>query len=198
MSPVTPPADHDRHDDRDPNGDRRADPMDETRAALVAALVELERHCGEIGWDRPPRLFALVPTVDVVSDEPELAAHLGLSADGPEGALTAIEQDDFDPGEDVVAALSAISWPPAVHGCAVALERSFLPASAEADIPSDPEQAQRYVHEHPERHDIRLVVGATRDGVQHGVGRLLSAPEDLLGGPELAPGVASLLTTTLS
>ncbi|MGY4720351.1 PPA1309 family protein [Naumannella huperziae] len=171
---------------------------DERVAALAAALVELERTCSDAGWDAPPRLFALVPTADVIADEPALAEEFGLRGDGPPGAWTAIEQGDFRPGDDLVGALQRLSWPAEVKGCALALERSFLPAGAEAELPDEPAAAQRVVAEHPDRQDIRLVVGVTRDGTGYGVGRLVAQPDELLGGPDLAPGLVSLLATTLA
>ena len=44
--------------------------------ALVAALLEIERHVGHGGWDAPARLFALVPTEQLLAAEPSLAAQL--------------------------------------------------------------------------------------------------------------------------
>lgn len=181
-------------------------PADEAREALIAALIEIEHHVGAAGWDQPARLFALVRTDELIVAEPELAAHLGLRATadgGPAGHLSSVEQEDFrEVGQggdesDLPQVLARIAWPDAVHGCALALERSFLPPSAEADIPADPQEAAAYVAGHPERQDLRVVVGVTRDGVSHGVARVVSSPDDLLGGDELAPGIASALAATL-
>jgi hypothetical protein len=174
----------------------------ESRAdALVAALIDLERHVGAAGWDQTPRLFALVRTDDLVAAEPALAAELGLrtAAEGaaPEG-LTGIEQEQFAPTGDVVADLALVVWPEAVTGCALSLESSFLPAGREAELPDDPEAAAAAVAAHPDRVDVRLVVGVDRYGHQHGVGRLVSAPEELLGAPDLVPGLVSALAHTLS
>ena len=41
------------------------------------------------------------------------------------------------------------------------------------------------------------MVGVDRAGNRHGVGRLASAPEELLGAPELVPGLVSALAHTL-
>jgi hypothetical protein len=85
--------------------------------ALIAALIELERHVMADGWDQPPRLFALVHTDDVVAAEPQLAADLGLrgAADGgPADALTAIEQEQFATGDQILTDLSGIEWPETV------------------------------------------------------------------------------------
>lgn len=176
------------------------------RAALLAALIELERHVAEVGWDQPPRLFALVFTDELVAAEPDLAAHLGLNSTaqgGHPGALTGIEQDPLDPAVDLIETLQTIEWPETVHGCVVALERTFLPSSAQADIPEDPDAAARYVHEHDDREDIRVLVGAVRnsgdgdDTITHGVARLVSQPEELLGGETLVPGLTEVVARTL-
>ncbi len=172
-------------------------------AALVAALVELERHVGESGWDSPSRLFALVHTEALLAAEPALADQLrpdGLEL--PEGALTAVEQEDFLPddraSDDLLTALGEIVWPDTVFGCALATERAFLPASAEADLPDDPAEAAAYVADHPDREDVRVVVGVDRAGNRHGIGRLASRPDDLLGGADLVPGLSAALAHTLS
>jgi hypothetical protein len=169
--------------------------------AMVAALMELERHIGENGWDQPPRLFALVHTDAVIAAEPALAEQLGLrgSADGAHpDALTAIEQDHFKPTADLLADLAAIVWPDAVHGCAISLESTFLPADADADIPADPAAAAEYVAGHEQHQEMRVVVGVDRAEHRHGVARLRSDPEELLGAPDLVPGLTEALAHTLS
>lgn len=175
------------------------------RAALLAALIELERHVGEAGWDQPPRLYSLVLTDELIAAEADLASHLGLRSTeqgGHPGALTGIEQDPLDPAADLVETLQRIEWPETVHGCVVALERTFLPSSAQADIPEDADAAAQYVNEHADREDIRVLVGAVRsdgdtDTLTHGVARLVSQPEELLGGETLVPGLAEVVARTL-
>jgi hypothetical protein len=172
----------------------------ESSDALLAALLELERHVGRDGWDQPPRLFALVLTDVFAAAEPDLGRELGLrtTADGgPAGALTAIEQDDFAGTGDLVEDLAGLEWPDTVFGCALATVRTFLPAAYEADLPSDAVAAAAVVADHPERQEIRVVVGVDRAGNRHGVGRLASAPEELLGAPDLVPGLVSALAHTL-
>jgi hypothetical protein len=169
--------------------------------ALIAALMELERHVGTDGWDQAPRLFALVSTDAVIAAEPELAGNLGLrgSSDGGHpDALTAIEQDHFQPTSDLLADLSAIFWPEAVHGCALSLESTFLPADAEADIPDDPDLAREYVASHELQQEMRVVVGVDRAAHRHGVARIRSRPEELLGAADLVPGLTDALAHTLA
>ncbi|MFL6063200.1 MAG: PPA1309 family protein [Friedmanniella sp.] len=175
-------------------------PPEEQRDALVAALVDLERHVGAAGWDQPPRLFALVLTDVFAAAEPALAAELGLrtTADGAApGALTAVEQESFASSGDLVADLDQLEWPETVFGCALSAERTFLPAAAEEGIPEDAEAAAAYVAAHPDRQEIRVVVGADRAGNRHGVARLVSRPEELLGGEDLVPGLGEALAHTL-
>lgn len=160
---------------------------------LLAALVEAERHIGTLGWDQPPRLFALVRTADLTAAEPHLAE--ALKAANPDG-YTSVEQDDFKAGADLGETLAELTWPSTVHGCALSLERAFLPADAEQDLPDDPEAAAQIVADHPRRLELRVVVGVTRDGERHGVARVRNSSEDLMGGPDLVPALADALAHT--
>jgi hypothetical protein len=169
--------------------------------ALVAALMELERHVGSEGWDQPPRLFALVHTDEVIAAEPQLAADLGLrgtAAGGHPDALTAIEQDHFRPSSDLMDDLAEIVWPDAVYGCALSLESTFLPADAEADIPDDPDEAAEFVANHERRQEMRVLVGVDRGDHRHGIARMRSHPDELLGAPDLVPGLTDALAHTLT
>lgn len=163
--------------------------------ALVSALAEIERHVAHAGWDSPARLFALVPTADLLAAEPALADQLAPPA--TPDALSCVEQDGFHAGDDIVDALARLAWPPTVAGVALALERLFLPAGLEADLPDDPDAAAAAVAAHPGRRDIRVVVGVTRDGARHGLARLKDHPDDLLAAPDLVPGLADALAQTL-
>jgi len=176
-------------------------PDGDQRDALLAALVDLERHVGSAGWDQPPRLFALVLTDVLAAAEPQLAAEMGLrtTAEGAApGGLTAVEQEEFETTGDLLADLATLSWPETVFGCALSTERTFLPAGAEAGLPDDPEEAAAHVAAHPDRQDIRVVVGVDRAGHTHGVARLVSQPEELLGAEDLVPGLGAALAHTLA
>jgi hypothetical protein len=161
--------------------------------ALVAALLEVERHVGRSGWDQPVRLFALVRTGDLIVAEPSLADQLTGAPDG----YSSIEQEDFHPGDDLAQTLAGIAWPDSVAGCVLALERAFLPADAEIDLPEDPDAAALVVAAHPRRLDLRVVVGVSRDGATHGVARVRGENGDLLGGTDLVPALAAALAHTL-
>ncbi len=182
--------------DPDWSGPVPAAATDDESDALVAALMEIERHVSSLGWDQPARLFALVRTADLVAAEPHLADALDAGHRPPD-AISSIEQDTWHAGEDVVEALQGIAWPDTVEGCALAIERAFLPADAEAAIPDDPDEAARYVADHPRRQDIRVVAGVLRSGERQSLARLASEPDDLLGGQDLAPGLSELLSRTL-
>lgn len=175
--------------------------LDGGQVALIAALMELERYLRASGWDQPPRLFALVPTDDLLASEPQLGESLGLlgSRQGaPRDSLTAIEQEQFEPSESLLDDLEAVEWPPTVFGCAVSVERTFLPARFEPDIPDDPAEAARFVASHPDRQEVRVLVGVDRAGHQHGVARVISQPEELLAADNLVPGLTLALAHTLT
>jgi hypothetical protein len=175
-------------------------PTSDSADALVAALLELDRHVGRAGWDQPPRLFGLVLTDVLARAEPALSQQLGLrttDAGGLPGALTAVEQEDFASSGDLTRDLAHVEWPESVYGCALTTVRTFLPSVYEADLPEDPEAAAAAVAAHPQRQEIRVVVGADRAGNRHGVGRLASRPDELLGAPDLVPGLVSALAHTL-
>ena len=169
-------------------------PMPVSKDALIAALAEVERYVTAEGWDQPVRLFALVSTARLIEAEPSLASRLNAAM--PD-ALSAIEQDDFHGGEDLLFALERISWPDEVAGCAIAVERSFLPVDCDHQIPQDPAQAADFVARHPLRQDVRVVVGALRGGLTHGLARLVTEPDDLLGADDLVPGLSVALLNTL-
>nr|WP_328701827.1 PPA1309 family protein [Aestuariimicrobium ganziense] len=162
--------------------------------ALVAALADIERHVSRSGWDQPARLFALVRTDELIRNEPSLAEHLSVGA--PDG-LSSVEQEDFHAGERLDQTLAGIAWPASVAGCAIAFEHATVPPEYEHELPQDPHEASLFVARHPHRVDIRLVAGALRDGSQYGLGRVVSNPDDLVGGPEFVPALTKALWETL-
>lgn len=167
---------------------------DNDPSRLIACLADIERHVSDNGWDQPARLFALVATSTLLEVEPQLK---GRVPETMEDALTAVEQDEFASGVDVLERLHQIFFPETVDGVAIAMERTFLPARFEDEIPDDPEAAVDFVMQHPEKTDVRVVVGVLRDGTQHGLARLVSNPDDLLGAADLVPGLTEALNRTL-
>lgn len=160
---------------------------------LPTAVLELERHAAEAGWDQPARLFALVETAQLAEREPQLAERLG------DAALTPIEQEGLVAGRPLEDQLVEISWPETVHGCAALVERVVLPAQAEAELPSEPGSAASYAASHPERQEVRIVAAATRTGASFCAMRLRSHDEDasVITGPDLVPALLDLVRSTL-
>lgn len=181
----------------DPVPDPSLDELHPTTPLRDVAL-EIERHVQEDGWDQPVRLFALVPTADLVAREPGLADQLGEQLAADPDALTSIEQELPD-DRDLETLLGAIEWPDAVLGCAVVVERLMLPAEAEDDLPDDPQALAEAVASHPERRDVRLVAAVTRDGARHSIVRGRDAADaDVVEGPDLVPGLLDPLLQTLT
>ncbi len=165
---------------------------------LTLAALDTERHVARAGWDQPVRLFALVPTEELVGREPHLAAGLATH-DAAAGALSAVEQDDLPEADGVEELLARIAWPEQVAGCALALERVVLPPEAERDLPDDPADALRAVAEHPDRADVRLLVAVTRDGAARCLlrQRAHDADDRVALGDDIAPGLVHALRATL-
>lgn len=157
---------------------------------LRRAVLEVEEHVAQAGWDRPPRLFALVATADLLAAQPELAGQVG----DPDG-YTPVEQD-LPPGQQIEDLLLQIGWPAEVVGCAVSMERLMLPPEAEADLPADSAAAEAAAA-HPDRQDVRIVAGSLRDGSRHATVRARTPDAPLLEGPDLVPGLADVLEGTL-
>lgn len=74
---------------------------------LEPLIREVEDHVASAGWDQPVRLFALVPTANLLDANPELANELGIS---PEMPLTSVEQEIEDTLE-LDELLATIAWP---------------------------------------------------------------------------------------
>lgn len=172
------------------------DPQPVTDPLTLAAL-DTERHVARGGWDQAVRLFALVPTADLVVREPQLAEGLA-SHDAVAGALSAVEQEDLPEADGIEDLLARIAWPEQVTGCALAVERVVLPPAAERDLPEDPDEARRAVAEHPDRSDVRLVVAVTRDGAARCLLRQRAHDSDdqVALGEDIAPGIVHALRAT--
>jgi hypothetical protein len=164
---------------------------------LDAVAAEIETHVAGAGWDRPPALFALVPTAAIAAD-PQTAQLLDLSAGAHIAAesLTPVAQDDL-PDRPLAEALASIEWPETVAGCALAQEIVVLPPAAEADLPGT-DADLTVAATHPDRREARLVVAVTRDGATSCVLRLRGADGDEIAfGTDLAPNLAGALRATL-
>lgn len=168
-----------------------------TERALLAAVREVERHAAGVGWDRAPRLFALVPSAALVAAEPALVGELGLDpAPAPE-ALTPVEQDDLTFSQPLEELLAAIEWPPEVAGVALVLETVLLPADAEHAAPTTRPDA--WAAAHPDREEARVAVGVHRDGSRAAALRWRRHDDDsdVVTAEDLAPALADALAATL-
>jgi hypothetical protein len=160
---------------------------------LAPIVSEIERLLADEGWDQPPRLYALVPTGELLASEPHLGDLLG---DGDPDGLTPVEQAPIE--EDVEDLLPRIEWPEAVAGCALVTEVLMLPSGA---IEARPEgvDPQVWAEEHPDHRDVRMVVGVLRDGTRAATVRVRGADgaeDDLVSAPDLVPNLADALVAT--
>jgi hypothetical protein len=171
----------------------------EVDPVLRAAVREIETHASEAGWDQPARLYALVPTSDLLAREPTLAAAMGLDAANAAGSLTPIEQDEVPVDTALETVLERIMWPAEVFGAAAVVERLVLPPAADEQMPEDPAAAERYAAEHPDRAEVRIVAGATRDGSTYCALRMRTHddPLSVVEAPDLVPALLELLRSTL-
>jgi hypothetical protein len=167
--------------------------------ALAAAVLEIESHLAPAGWDQPARLYALVDTAELITQEPQLAAALGLDEPAERGSLTPVEQDALATERSLEEMLPTIQWPSAVSGCAVSVERLVLPPDADAEIPEDPDEAATYAQQHPDRAEVRIVAGVTRHGATYCAIRSRDHDDDqaVMGGSDLVPALLDLLRGTL-
>ena len=169
-----------------------------TDLALRAAVLELESHAAEAGWDQPARLFALVHTAELLANEPGLAEMLEVDPGADlTGSITPIEQDELPPDVPLEQLLTEMVWPDAVHGTAVIVERLVLPPTVQ--LPEDQAAAQELAETHPERQEVRMVAGATRSGSTYCALRLREHDEDfsVIEAPDLVPALLELLQSTL-
>ncbi len=171
----------------------------EVDQVLARAVREIEQHAAEAGWDQPSRLYALVPTSDLLAREPALAAAMGLDDASAAGSLTPVEQDHTPVDGSLEETLERIMWPAEVFGCAAVVERLVLPPDADGQIPDDPEEAEKFAASHPERQEVRIVAAATREGSTYCALRFRSHDDaaSVVESPDLVPALLELLAGTL-
>ncbi|KUH40156.1 MULTISPECIES: PPA1309 family protein [Streptomyces] len=181
-----------------PNVSPSGPPM--AASPLTRAVLEIDEYASGLGWDQPARLFALVDTVRLRADEPELAAQLGLGGDADAAPLTPVEQDELPSGAPLDEFLATVAWPDAVTGCALTVERLMLPPSVEGSVPDGLDEAglARWVASHPKRQEVRMTVAVLRDGARESAIRLREkdSPTEVLTGADLVPGLAEALAAT--
>ncbi|MCZ7458090.1 PPA1309 family protein [Streptomyces sp. WMMC940] len=167
---------------------------------LTRAVLEIDEYASGLGWDQPARLFALVDTAQLRTQEPGLAAQLGLDDGDAAAPLTPVEQDEIPSGAPLDEFLGTIAWPDAVAGCALTVERLMLPPSAETSVPEGLDEAglAEWVAAHPDRQEVRMTVAVLRDGARESALRLREkdSPTEVLTGADLVPGLADALSAT--
>lgn len=157
-------------------------------------MSEIERHHDDAGWDQPARMYALVPTRDLIANEPDLAEMLQHS--DPDG-LTPVEQEPIE-DDDVAAFLAGIEWPDAVHGCALVNEVFLLPDGAVEARPEGVDESD-WAEAHPDRRDVRLAVAVTRHGAKASVLRIRGKDgeeDEVIVAEDLVPNLALALSET--
>lgn len=160
---------------------------------LEPLIREVEDHVASAGWDQPVRLFALVPTANLLDANPELANELGIS---PEMPLTSVEQEIEDTLE-LDELLATIAWPEDVAGAIVVLERIVLPPSAESDLPSNDDSALvQAASDHPERRDVRIASAVLRSG--QNLNALRYRTHDSADAVAVAPNLVSRLNDAVA
>lgn len=157
------------------------------------AVHEVDAHMTELGWDHPVALFALVERAQLITQSPDLADSVGDTFYVP------VAQEDVRQDRALEELLGEITWPETVAGCAVSVERVMLPPEVEDELPTDPDELDAYVAEHPQRSEVRIIAAADRGGATHSAVRARE-PQDapLLESPELVPGLVSALQATLA
>ncbi|MFC6154516.1 PPA1309 family protein [Nocardioides yefusunii] len=167
--------------------------------ALASAVLEIESHVAQEGWEQPARLYALVDTLRFIEAEPRMAAAMGLDTNAVPGSLTAVEQEQYGPERQIEEVLAGIVWPETVDGCAVVLERLALPPEADAEMPEDPEERAAYARNHPQAQIVRMAAGATRAGNTYCALRLKAHDDDfaVVDGTEMVPELVELVLSTL-
>ncbi|TXS56820.1 PPA1309 family protein [Streptomyces sp. t39] len=183
-----------------PTPDNQPPPAPMAASPLTRAVLEIDEYASGIGWDQPARLFALVDTARLRTQEPSLAAQLGLDEGDSAAALTPIEQDEIPAGTALDEFLGTVAWPEAVAGCALTVERLMLPSSAEQSVPQGLDDAALadWVASHPDRQEVRMTVAVLRDGSRESALRLREkdSPTEVLTGAGLVPGLAEALAAT--
>lgn len=171
--------------------------MDPLTSPLQSVVGEVESHVAEAGWDQPAQLFALVQTEALLRAEPQLARTMGLLAGDP-ASLTPIAQEPLGDGP-LDEALASLVFSEEVLGVVLVQEVLVLPPSAEQAL-AEVEDPSGAAAEHPERREVRLVVGVVRTGGTACVLRLRDAgdqPDERVTGPDLAPRLSAALLATL-
>ncbi|WKR21417.1 PPA1309 family protein [Actinomyces israelii] len=180
-------------------------PASPRQRSLRSAILELEEHVAQRGWDAPARVFALVRTAAALEQDPALAellddAALAQARHDPQ-ALTMIEQENLPAAVDLEDLLGRLAWPQTVDGVALAVERLVLPAEAEQEAAAiqDAQERLAFLRAQPDREDVRMVVGVLRTGESWCAvrSRTQDSADRVVSGDTLVPGLVEALASTL-
>lgn len=176
--------------------------MTRKEQAVRDAVIDIERFTAKDGWDGPVRVFALVAAQPALQANPDLAdelpADVSISAITDPDVLFSVEQEGLPDSESLEELLAQLAWPAEVDGAAIVAERIIVPPSAEVDLPTDPELALAALANHPEREDVRMVVGVMRSGESWCSIRTKShdADDAVVGAADAVPGLIAALSAT--
>lgn len=182
------------------DADRGATPgperADLPHADLLQVAQETEQHVAADGWGQRERVFALVPTADLVAAEPSLADALAGA-----GRYSPIEQE-LPEGVELEEYLGRLAWPRSVTGCALAVERLRAAPAAEgqtADEAGGTASGDGPDDTAPGTEPVRLVVVATREGERFTLVRFAAHDSDdaVAVGAEVGTDLQAALATTL-
>ncbi|MDO5671674.1 MAG: PPA1309 family protein [Actinomycetaceae bacterium] len=170
---------------------------------LASVVLEIEAYQSSRGWDMPLAVFALVPTARLLEESPETSdedrAKIEATLAASPGHLSAVEQTAIPASMSLEDILGHMAWPQDVQGAAIAAERTTLPSSVMDGAPEDPQELLSYLQNHPEAQQVRMVVGAVREGATWCAMRLRSkdSEENVIQGAELIPTLAEHVKATL-
>lgn len=189
-TPTPEPSDADRG--ATPGSER----ADLPHADLLQVAQETEQHVAADGWGQRERVFALVPTADLVAAEPSLADALAGA-----GRYSSIEQE-LPEGVELEEYLGRLAWPRSVTGCALAVERLRAAPADEgqtADEAGDTASGDGLDDTAPGTEPVRLVVVATREGERFTLVRFAAHDSDdaVAVGAEVGTDLQAALATTL-
>ena len=166
---------------------------------LSIAALDTERHVAAAGWDQNPRLFALVPTADLVEREPQLRGRAGPRRPRRRRAARRSSRRTCRATSSSSPCSAGIAWPETVAGAALAVERIVVPPEAERDLPENPSRRSTPSPPTPTGSDVRLLVAVTRDGQSRCLLRQRAHDSDdqVALGDDIAPGLVHALRATL-
>ncbi|WP_337448147.1 PPA1309 family protein [Corynebacterium pseudokroppenstedtii] len=140
------------------------------------------------GWDQPPTLFGLVPASVI-------ARETGAIIDDEQDNLTLVVQDlpDIGSGEELQDYIARTAWPRSVTGTILAQEIMFQNS---AEPGSGPRKARLFSGIIDDGPDLTLLQLRPTEDELEAAGAFSQDNIELLGGPDVAPGVIALLRST--